>query len=426
MSYVRIQYKAAAVLLSVILMGSLSGCYDQREIDELAYPLAIGLDVGEANILRMSLQMAAPLAIGGGGGGESGGGGGGSAAETTSIITVDTPSIYSGLNLINNIISKEINLSHANVIIISKELAQKGVTHYIQAIQRGREFRPDAFIMVSIDPPDKFLENVKPLLESNPAKYYELLLGKDYASFFPDVRVSGFHFAEESDYVEPVAILSGINEKDKVEQLDEKAGNVVSERPEGIYEAGSIPIASKQKTVAMGVAVFKKGRMAGTLNGAEAACYQMLTGNYKHSYWSFTDVYDEKKLVVMDIIQRKKPTIKAKLSEGRAVVNIVLDLEGDFTSIQSKIGYEDYQLPMEKKASEVIRDEITKMLRKTTEEYESDICGIGKYVKGNFLTLGDWKSFNWEEKYKKTIFNIDVKLKVRRTGLIIRSMQNGE
>ncbi len=423
MSYMRNKYKAAAAFLSVFLTVSLSGCYDQREIDELAYPIAIGLDVGEANILRMSLQLAAPLAIGGGGGGESGGGGGGSEAETTSIITVDTPSIYSGLNLINNIISKEINLSHANVIIISKELAQKGVTQYIQAIQRGREFRPDAFVMVSIDPPDKFLENVKPLLESNPAKYYELLLGKDYASFFPDVRISEFHFADESDFIEPVAILSGINEKDKVEQLDENVGNKVSDRPEGIYEAGSIPIVSKLKSVAMGMAAFKNGRMVGALNGTEAACYQLLTGKYKHAFWTFADVYDENRLVVMDIIQRKKPSITAQIKEGRAVVNIVLDLEGDFTSIQSKMRYEDYQLPMEKKACDVIRGEIAAMLKKTTEEYETDICGIGKHVKGNFLTLDEWKDFNWEERYKKTIFNIDVKLKVRRTGLIIRSMQ---
>ena len=63
------------------------------------------------------------------------------------------------------------------------------------------------------------------------------------------------------------------------------------------------------------------------------------------------------------------------------------------------------------------------MLQKTIDEYDSDICGIGRYVKGEFLTLDEWKNFNWSEQYRNTVFNIDVKFKVRRTGLIIKWMK---
>jgi spore germination protein KC len=424
MNFVGKALKPAAVLASAVLMLSLSGCYDQREIDDLAYPVAVGLDVGAADSLRMTLLLASPLTIGGGGGGESGGGGGGGGdteSETTPIITVDTPSIYSGLDLINNIISKEINLSHAKVIVISKELAQKGINEYIQAIQRNREFRPNTFVMVSNDPPDEYLRNTKPVLESNPAKYYELLLGKDYASFYPDVRISEFHNADISDSIEPVAILTGINRKESVDQLGEDIKSTGSGRPKGVYEAGNIPVISKLKNVVMGIAAFKNGKMAGTLNGTEATCYQMVTGKYKHSYWSFPDAYDESKLVVMDIIQRNKPSIKAQIRDGKVEVSIVLDLEGDFTSIQSNTAYEDHPQPMEEKASEIIGNEVAAMLRKTTDELDSDICGIGRYVKRRFRTLDEWKSFDWNEIYKSTKFDIKVKLKVRRTGLVIKS-----
>ncbi len=415
--------KAALVVISLLIVMSVSGCYDQREIDELAYPLAVGLDVGQANELRMTLQLAAPLAIGGGGGGESGGGGGGGEGETSSIITVDTPSIYSGLDLINNIISKEINLSHAKVIIISRKLAENGISHYIQAIQRGREFRPDMFILVSNEPPDKYLENMKPILESNPAKYYELLLGKDYASSFSDVRMSEFHYANESDFMEPTAILTGSNVKESVEQLGEGGGQHSAARPEGVYEAGDIPVVSDLKNVAMGMAIFKNGRMVGTLNGAESACCQLVTGKYGHSYWTMKDVYDENKLVVMDILQRTRPKVTAKLEDRKAKIDIILDLEGDFTSIQSSHNFESFPKPMEEKAGELIKSEVSKMLKKTTEEFDSDICGFGRYVKGKFLTLDDWKNFNWAEQYRNTEFNVQVKLKMRRTGLIIKSMR---
>ncbi|MGI6669258.1 MAG: hypothetical protein ACOX4M_07655 [Acetivibrionales bacterium] len=62
-----IRYTLVLVLLLNLFL--LTGCFDQREIDELAYPMAIGLDVGEANELRMTLQLAVPISIGGGSGG---------------------------------------------------------------------------------------------------------------------------------------------------------------------------------------------------------------------------------------------------------------------------------------------------------------------------------------------------------------------
>ena len=186
-----VRFGLLLLILSTAL--TLSGCHDQREIDDMAYPIAIGFDIGKANILRMTLQLAVPLSIGGGGG----------EGESVSVITVDTPSIYSGLNMVNNIISKEINMSHAKVMVVSKKLAEKGTGKYIQAMKRGRDFRPDMFIVVSNDPPDAYLRQVSSVLENNPAKYYELLLGKDYSAYYPDSRVIDFHFATQSDDIEP-------------------------------------------------------------------------------------------------------------------------------------------------------------------------------------------------------------------------------
>ena len=37
-----------------------------------------------------------------------------------------------------------------------------------------------------------YLKNVKPLLESSPAKFYEMLLGKDFASFIQPSEFMSF------------------------------------------------------------------------------------------------------------------------------------------------------------------------------------------------------------------------------------------
>jgi spore germination protein KC len=421
MKQLRLLFRLIAIL--IILSGTflLTGCYDAREIDELAYPLAIGMDIGEADSLRLSLQLAAPLAIGGGGGG-SGGGGGGGESETSSIITVDTPSLYSGLNLINNIISKEINLSHAKTIIISKKLAESGVTKYFHAIVRGREFRPDVFIVISNCPAEEYLKNVKPTLESNPSKYYELLLGKKFTSFYPSTRMNDFYFNNESDYIQPVAILADLGKFKSTEELKGTASGYSSAKGlEGRYEAGSLPIVSQQKNEVMGMAVFKGGKMVGTANGAESVCYHLIKGDYKYSYWTIPDPEEKDKIIVLNILQREMPVIKADIKNG-PVVSIKLNLEGDFTAIQSGRDYENSPEIIEQVTEQMIKEELAAFLKRTTDEFNSDICGFGRYVKGKFLTWDSWEQYNWFEKYKSTIFNITIDLKIRRSGLMIRSV----
>lgn len=402
----------------------MTGCLDQREIDDLVYPIALGLDIGEANKLRLTLQLASPLSIGGSqNGGEEGGKKSGGDSATN--VTVDAPSIYSGLNMINNILSKQITMSHTKVIVISKRLAEAGISEYLYALQRGREFRPSSFIVVSNEPPDEYLKNVKPLLESSPAKYYEMLLGKDFASFYPTVRTHEFYYKSESNSVQPVAILTGLGKYDEIKQLksSEKDNKDKKFKFEGEYVAGDIPIVADQKNEVMGAAVFKDEKMVGTLNGTESVVFQMVTGDFRYSYMTVADPYDENFVIVLDVTQRRNPLINVELVDGIANVHIVIDLEADFSSIQSDQNYEDYPEIVEQKAEEMIEGEVLKLLEKTRDEFNSDICGIGSIVKRKFLTWDSWEKYDWFSQYKNTKFNVEVKVRIRRTGLVVKSVK---
>ena len=402
----------------------LTACYDSREIDSLAYPIAMGLDIGKTNNLKLTLQIAVPLATEGGGGESSKDGGGG---KSTSIIAVDTPSLYSGLNLINNIISKQLNLSHTKLIVFSKALAQQGFGKYMHAIERGREFRDNIYFAVSEGSAEDFLRNVNPLLEKNPAKFYELLLGSIYTGFFPNVVFRDFYFQQESDSIQPVAILAGVSKYTSSEEFD--AGQSTTLRKgneyvlEGDYKAGGVPVASDGKSEVMGMAVFKGDMMVGETDGAESSYYLLATGKYNYAYWSIPDPRSKGEYVIMNISQRRKPGIKVDFSSGKPAISLKLVLEGDFTSIQSAEDYESENEPIEKATEELIKKEVTKFLNRTTKEFNSDICGFGKVVKGKFLTWDEWKEFKWFDKYGNSTFNVEVDFKVRRTGLMIKSVK---
>ena len=410
----------------LFLFVLLAGCMDQREVDDLAYPIAIGLDVGEANKLRLTLQLVSPLSVGAGQGSEGGGGGGGggSGGSPATNITVEAPSLYSGISLINNVLSKQITMSHTKAIVISKKLAEAGIGKYLSAIQRGREFRPNAFIMVSNEAPDEYFKKVKPLLEGSPAKYYEMLLGKDYASFYPNVRASEFYYKSESSSVQPVAILTGLGKYDKIGELKASQNGDKSKKlkKEGEYAAGNIPIVAEQKNEVMGTAVFKDKKMVGILNGIQTTCFQMVTGDFKYTHMTFPDPYDENYIIVLDVTQRRKPIITVEIVDGIPNVKILIDFEADYESIQSNLDYEDYPEILEQKTQEILRVNVLNFLEKTRDEFNSDICGIGDIVKRKYLTWDSWEKFDWFNQYKNTRFEVDVKLKMRRTGMMIRTV----
>ena len=104
-------------LILTICLFSLSGCYNLYNIDHLAYAVAIGLDVGKNNELKISFQLSVP-------GNSSDSGSSSSSQSDNSVVnTIECSSIASGINLLNSYISKALNLSHCKVIVFSEEFA---------------------------------------------------------------------------------------------------------------------------------------------------------------------------------------------------------------------------------------------------------------------------------------------------------------
>lgn len=157
------------LLILIVCLFTLCGCYDAQGLETLAYAVALGIDKGENNKIRLSLQIAI-LSNGSSGGSES------SQSESSTITTVDCASIDSGLALINSYISKKINLSHCKAIIISEELATEGISEYLFTLVNNIEIRPDCNIIISRTKASEYLENSQPTLESISARYYEFTL----------------------------------------------------------------------------------------------------------------------------------------------------------------------------------------------------------------------------------------------------------
>jgi spore germination protein KC len=419
------------IILSFISFCLLFGCYDRREVDEMAYVMGIGLDKGKTpNSLMMTLQIAVPKAIGSGGGGDGGGGGGGGGQnQSTTITTLETPSIFSGINMVNNYESKQISLSHTQVVVFSEELARDGVEKYLHSLIRGREFRGSVFIVVTKGTAAEYLKNVKPLLEINPSKFYRMeYKAHRYTGFTADTTLLNFYLKSECYCSQAVATLAAVGRFKDTEDINIEGSTYKQKGTDyplgGDYTAGNIPRSGENKAEIMGLAVFDGGKMVGELDGAETTYYLMVTGEYGYSYITVPDPLDENSFVLLDVKKRRNPIRKVNMVDGKPQIDVQIDLEADILSIQSGINYEDPKnnKVLEKSVEDFMGERMLLFLKKTSEEYGTDICSFGEKIRTKFITWDDWANFKWLDRYKDSKFSVKVTFKIRRPGLIIRSV----
>lgn len=106
------------LILLVVFASAFSSSYTSHNMSNLAYVLALGIDVGENSKMKVSAQFTNS---------DSFSPSSSSSDEASSIFLVSSEanSIYSCLNLINTYIGKEINLSHCSVVIVSEAFAKE-------------------------------------------------------------------------------------------------------------------------------------------------------------------------------------------------------------------------------------------------------------------------------------------------------------
>lgn len=196
-----IKYIKFIVVIIIILAIAIpfSGSYSVQSTDDLAYLVAMGIDVGDSNELNVTFEFTMP---------NSSGENTSSSIAPTVINSVEASSLDSAINLMNTYVSKEINLSHCKSIVISEALASTGISKLIYSLSNKVQVRPDANIIVSKCKAKDFIQNTQPTLENLVAKYYEIApLSSEYTGYTANIMLRDFFNQFSCLTCEPVAML---------------------------------------------------------------------------------------------------------------------------------------------------------------------------------------------------------------------------
>lgn len=401
----------ALILISIFSLFTLTGCkYENNSIENLAYVIALGIDKGEENLLKLSFQFATP---------SSDSGSSGSSDSDTTTTTVECSSISSGFNLMNSYISKKLNLSHCKVIIFSEELAAMGITEEVQTLINKIQIRPDSSIIISKCSASDFIENAKPNLMTLIARYYEIVVtsGK-YTGYYYNSTLENFYSSLEESLVEATAMLGGIN----VEQLHYIDKDINYIDIDSSYIAGTSLVEDENLIQLMGTAVFKDGKLVGELNGQETISHLIVTNKLDQCIINIPDPFSSDNLISVSI-SLNNTNNKVEFVNNAPYIMVDTSIEAYILtySDSSNYGTEEALGIIEKYINSYLATHISSYLYKTAKEFNSDIAGFGKKVISKYTNINKWNESNWSNNYKNAFFHVNVSTDLEGSTLMINN-----
>lgn len=155
-------------LVVVALCLCLSGCWDNREIEEQTLVVALAVDKHEKGV-QTSIQAPIPVKVVGSGGGEEGGGEGGQ--EAVELLTASGADLSESFQALQNKTNRDLNFGHMRLVVISEELAREGLEDLVDGLGRLHEVRRRLWPVVVQGKAAKALET-ELKMEQIPAEYF--------------------------------------------------------------------------------------------------------------------------------------------------------------------------------------------------------------------------------------------------------------
>ncbi|WP_244444795.1 Ger(x)C family spore germination protein [Paenibacillus camerounensis] len=351
--------RALCSLLPLVLLPMLlSGCWERRELNELAFVLALGIDKAESGF-KITMQVVIPSAISSQNGGAAGGG------VPVASYSFTAPTIYESLRQFNMTVSRSAYMGHIRVLVIGESLAREGVSPMLDVLKRSREPRMDFYVMVAKGGTAEEALNVLSALDRLPANKLYNALDKSYKVSARTVAVTLDRFIEDLLYQGKNPVLTGVEVKGDPDAGGEKR-NTERTNP-------------KTKLRYESVAVFRKDKMLGWLSAEEVAGYNYITDNVIKNTGHVDG--DEDGLVVIEAL-KSKTRRKVKFIEGEP--HIYLDIEA-LCNVEEVTGRDQLDedkiiLDLERKAEKRIVMRMKQSVEQINDRFNVDIFGFGQSI----------------------------------------------
>lgn len=372
------------LLLSLLPLFSLSGCWNYSEIDDMSIVAGVAVDKNPAD---GKLLLTAELIDTSGG-----------VDKTQAGFKMITLSGDTMFEIVRNMISmtgKKLFWSHAKCIILSEEVAREGLIKAIDWYSRDTETRSDVFVFVSGE------KTAREILDLNRTK--GTVISFELAQLMRDEKhISSAPVVEIWDFIDKLE-TRGYNAVAPMIYVHEKNGSK-NERVEG-------------------TAVFVKDRMTGKLSGEETKSTLLIKKAVEGGVLVVGDKHGKPSYSLEIIANRTK--VKPKMVHDELVMEIDTLTTTGLDEMMTAEGFMKGERveDIEKRAGEELRQNILAVVHKLQREYHSDILGFGQTVHENQPEIWSKVKDRWPEVFADLEVTVSSRVVIQSSAKTSRAIR---
>ncbi|MFL0195190.1 Ger(x)C family spore germination protein [Clostridium sp. WILCCON 0269] len=396
------------LITAILVMILCSGCYrDVVELEEQGYVSAVGIDKGKNNNLSITYQIA-NVKYGMG----SKNGGGSANQQKNENITFESPDLITARDMANVVVARRVTLAHARILIVGESFAKTPeFFHVLEAALRDKEFRRSMSIFVCREKASEFLNKNDPKLEDRTNKYFDFVINRWKDTGF--ITISDLNrFSQRTE--ENASLFLGVYTTTKRYSSNDD-GN------EADYLPGQVDFKGGNPTQMIGAAVFKKGKMIGTLTGNENRFVVLLRpkNEVKSMLFTFEDPLDRTYKISARLIKSKDTKIKVDVSSNKPRINVVVPVKVEILAIPSFVKYvqvKDNEQLLKNAIKSQLEEKAGNLVKKTQEVFGGEPFLWELEVRKKFWTFEEYKKYNWMDKYTKAEVSINFDVTIKSFG----------
>ncbi|MCU6796377.1 Ger(x)C family spore germination protein [Paenibacillus sp. WQ 127069] len=377
------------LLLYILVLIITTGCWDRKEINDLAFVMGAAIDQKSEGQMELSVQVFIPKAEGGGSASLGGTSSKGGTQAETMVISAEGVSIADAMSHLQERLPREVFWGHNEVYIFGQARAQQGIREDVDYMLRSPEPRERANVFISKGMGKDSLQLIPPL-ERNSSEVLR--------------EISKFHTGLQVTIKELAEMLTG----------DANAAAlpyIVILPPE--------PDKQPNQTIAyiQGSAILKDGKMVGKLDSQAARGILWLKDELKTSVITVAPSHSKGSVSLRMI--RSYTQLLPSIVNGVWHMDVHIETEEDVQQNTTGISLmePEWVKTIEISVDKLIENRAKRALQPAQERFHSDIFGFADAFHRKHPQAWKTAKANWSDIFSKMEVRIVSRSHIVRPGI---------
>ncbi|MGE7764005.1 Ger(x)C family spore germination protein [Peribacillus sp. NPDC096540] len=386
------------IMLIVFLLFT-TGCWNRRELNELAITLAIGLDSTKDGQYLVTAQVVNPGEL------ATGKGGGGSGGSPTIIYQAKGETVFEAFRKMTKESPRKIYPSHLRILVIGESLAKKGIGKPLDILSRDWELRSDFFIIVAKGMKAEEILKVPTSLEKIPAN-----------QIFDALEVSANVWSATS-FIQLDELIQDIVSEGKQPVLTGIQADIKGDEETSLSKHNVEMIDPPARLNFHNLAAFNDDKLVGWLNEKQSKTFNVITNKEKSTVVNLPCPKGGKAVYE---VKSSKTEMKGKIKNGKPEIDLNIRVEGTLGEVECPIDLTKTKTieKLEKIYEKDAKKFFISSIKQVQENDKVDIFGFGEAI--HRADPEAWKKLkkDWDKNFEHVPVNIKVQAKIRRVGTV--------